>query len=54
MNGWLAKKSDNWLIQIAIVCRVHSACGACSIWGHAPTEKFCKFSLFSIKFGNIF
>ena len=31
MNGWLAKKSDNWLIQIAIVYRVHSACRACSI-----------------------
>ena len=27
MNGWLAKKSDNWLIQIAIVCKVHSTCG---------------------------
>ena len=31
MNGWLAKKSDNWLIQLAIVCKAHSTCGACSI-----------------------
>ena len=44
MNGWLAKKSNNWLIQITIVCFV------CILWGHALTEFFCKFSLFSIKF----
>ena len=24
MNGWLAKKCDKWLIQIAIVCKAHA------------------------------
>ena len=39
MNGWLAKKSDNWLIQLAIVCKAQSACGGL---GACPHRKFAN------------
>ena len=51
MNGWLVKKSNNWLMQLTIVCNMLYLGGS---GGMPPTEKFSKFSLFSIKFGNIF
>ena len=55
MNGWLAKKSDNLLIQIAIVCNAHPTCEhvlSRGVWGHAPTEIFFAnlAYIFSIKF----
>ena len=60
MNGWLAKRSDNWFIQIysysvQSIFSMHAEHALSrGVWGHAPIEKFCKFSLFSIKFSNIF
>ena len=53
-NDWLAKKNNNWLIQLAIVCEAHSTCGAHALSrgsGHASTEIF---SLFSIKIWQYF
>ena len=48
MNGWLAKKSDNWLIQIysysvQSIFSMHAEHALSrGVWGHAPTENFAN------------